>query len=167
MINPPPSNPMCTDRLRFHADLFYYCRTMKDTEIKTLDAMVQHSIRQHIDLIDLLWPLQQQLESPSLDAITKFNTVFSTLQQEIEIFDRELEKQLKMATIPDHIEQLLDRRQSLQQEILHVLKHTVPKACSVKSLMASEIQSVKNGRKALNGYKTQSENQGRIVNRIS
>ena len=140
---------------------------MKDTEIKTLDAMVQHSIRQHIDLIDLLWPLQQQLESPSLDAITKFNSVFSTLQQEIEILDRELEKQLKMATIPDHIEQLLDRRQSLQQEILHVLKHTVPKACSVKSLMASEIQSVKNGRKALNGYKTQSENQGRIVNRIS
>lgn len=140
---------------------------MKDTEIKTLDAMVQHSIRQHVDMVELLRPLQQQLESPSLDAITKFNSVFNVLQQEIEILDNGLEKQLKMAAIPDHIKQLLDRRQSLQQEILYMLKHTVPKACSVKSLMASEIQSVKNGRKALSGYKTQSANQGRIVNRIS
>ncbi len=126
---------------------------MEVTEIDTLDLLAQRSLRQHADMVELLRPLQQQLESPSLDTITKFNLVFSALQQEIEIIDKKLIEQLKSAAVPENIAQLLGLRKSLQQEILHMLKHTVPKASSVKSLMASEIKSVKNGRKALNGYK--------------
>lgn len=140
---------------------------MKVTEITPLDLLAQHSLRQHVDMVELLRPLQQQLESPSLDTITKFNLVFGTLQQEIEIIDKKLIEQLKSAPVPENITQLLNRRKLLQQEILRMLKHTVPKASSVKSLMASEVQSVKNGRKALNGYKMQSDSQGLIVNRIS
>jgi len=140
---------------------------MKVTEINTLDSLAQQSLRQHADMVEILRPLPQQLESPSLDTITKFNLIFATLQQEIEIIDKKLNEQLKLATVPEKITQLLGRRKSLQEEILHMLKHTVPKASSVKSLMASEIQSVKKGRKALSGYRMQSDSQGLIVNRTS
>ncbi len=72
-----------------------------------------------------------------------------------------------MAVFTENITQLLGQRQLLQREILDILGETVSKASSVKSLMANEMQSVKKGRMALNGYKNQSDRQGRIVNRTS
>ncbi len=140
---------------------------MKETKVNTLDLLVQHSLKQHIDMVELLRPLQRQLETTSLDTVTQFNVIYSAFQKEIKITDNRLVTQLNLETVPDYITQLLDQRQTLQKEILHILRQTVLKASSVKSLMASEIQSVKNGRKALGGYKIQAGHQGRIVNRTS
>jgi hypothetical protein len=140
---------------------------MNITETSTLDSLAERSLQQQILMAKMLQPLPMELETSSLETITKFNVNFRTLQQEIKITDKKLMQHLKTAAIPDRIIPLLDQRQSLQREILQMLKHTIPKAGSVKSLMASEIQSVKNGRRALSGYKVQAEPQGKIVSRTS
>jgi hypothetical protein len=140
---------------------------MKISESNTLDSLAERSLKQQMLMVKMLRPLPMELETSSLETITKFNVNFRTLQQEIKITDKKLMQHLKTAAIPDRIIPLLDQRQSLQKEILLLLKHTIPRAGNVKALMASEIQSVKNGRKALSGYKILSEHQGRIVNRTS
>ena len=49
--------------------------------------------------------------------------------------------------------------------MLGLIGETVPKADSVKSLLANEMQTLKHGKKALNGYKSQQGQYGRIVNK--
>ena len=138
--------------------------TMQATEITTLESLAQHSLKQHIDMIELLRPLQQQLETPSLNTVKQFNSIYSAFQRKIKTTDKALIQQLEMSVFTENITRLLGQRQLLQREILDILGQTVSKASSVKSLMASEMQSVKNGRVALNGYKNQSDRHGRIVN---
>ena len=140
---------------------------METTDITPLESLTQHSIRQHIEMVELLRPLQRQLEAPSHETVTRFNILFNSMQREMKITDKQLVEQLKLAVFPINITQLLGRRQLLQKEILQMLKQTSSRAGSVKSLMADEIRSVKNGRKALSGYKIQPERQGKIVNRTS
>jgi len=140
---------------------------METTDITPLESLTQHSIRQHIEMVELLRPLQRQLEAPSHETVTRFNILFNSMQREMKITDKQLVEQLKLAVFPINITQLFGRRQLLQKEILQMLKQTSSRAGSVKSLMADEIRSVKNGRKALSGYKIQPERQGKIVNRTS
>lgn len=140
---------------------------MQVTEITTLESLAQHSLKQHIDMIELLRPLQQQLETPSLNTVKQFNSIYSAFQRKIKTTDKALIQQLEMSVFTENITRLLGQRQLLQREILDILGQTVTKASSVKSLMANEMQSVKNGRVALNGYKNQSDRHGRIVNRTS
>ena len=140
---------------------------MQATEITPLESLAQHSLKQHIDMIELLRPLQQQLETPSLNTVKQFNSIYSAFQRKIKTTDKVLIQQLEMAVFTENITRLLGQRQLLQREILDILRQTVSKASSVKSLMASEMQSVKNGRVALNGYKNQSDRHGRTVNRTS
>ncbi len=140
---------------------------MQATEITTLESLAQQSLKEHIDMIALLRPLQQQLETPSLNTVKQFNSIYSVFQRKIKTTDNALIQKLEMAVFTENITQLLGQRQLLQREILDILGETVSKASSVKSLMANEMQSVKKGRMALNGYKNQSDRQGRIVNRTS
>jgi hypothetical protein len=140
---------------------------MNVTEITPLESLAQHSLRQHIEMVELLRPLQLQLETPSHEAVTQFNVLFSSLQQKMRITDTNLVNVLQKAVFPASITELLGQRQLLQKEIIQMVRQSASRANSVKSLMASEIQSVRNGRKALNGYKIQSDRQGKIVNRTS
>ncbi|MEA3469212.1 MAG: hypothetical protein U9R57_13445, partial [Thermodesulfobacteriota bacterium] len=79
--------------------------------------------------------------------------------------DQKLIEQVKLSgRFSDSITRSLDQLELLQKEIVLLLQETLPRANSLKSLMASEIHSIKNGRKALNGYKIQEYHQGRIVN---
>lgn len=140
---------------------------METIEITRLESLTQHSIRQHIEMVELLRPLQRQLEAPAHETVTRFNILFNSMQREMKITDKQLIEQLKLAVFPVNVTQLLGRRQLLQKEILHMIKQTSLRAGSVKSLMADEIRSVRNGRKALSGYKIQPDRQGKIVNRTS
>jgi hypothetical protein len=140
---------------------------MNVTEITPLESLAQHSLRQHIEMVELLRPLQLQLETPSHEAVTQFNVLFSSLQQKMRITDTNLVNVLQKAVFPASITELLGQRQLLQKEIIQMVRQSASRATSVKSLMANEIQSVRNGRKALNGYKIQSDRQGKIVNRTS
>jgi hypothetical protein len=140
---------------------------MKGHNFKIIENLIRNSLEQQLSMIHLLESLSQQMDAQSLGVVEKFNTGFPVLQQETQKTDDMLIKQLGSTDIPDHIRQLLKQRNSLQNDILTLLKKIVPKAVSVKSLMASEIRSIKNGRQALSGYKNQTDHQGKIVNRAS
>jgi len=140
---------------------------MKHTEITPLDMLVQHSLKQHIDMVELLRPLKKQLETPTLERVTRFNEIYGEFQKKVKTIDKELIEHLEKSRFSESATVLLDQRQMLQREILDILSQTVSRANSVKSLMADEIKTVKNGRKALGGYKTQSDHNGSIVNRTS
>lgn len=125
------------------------------------------SLDEHSEMLEMLESLQQKMDTHSLAYIEKFNTAFYALQQQSQATDKKLFEQLDQKGISEENRQQLDRRNSMQQDILDLLKKTIPMATTAKTLMASEIQTVKDGRKALSGYRNMANNQGKIVNRAS
>lgn len=141
---------------------------MQVPEDEIVTALVVQSLQQQEEMLGLLGELQQQLALGSnnpTNSIENFNILFSTLQIKMQQTDLQLTAQLHESDIPDTTRQLLARRKTLQEHNVRLLKEAVPKARSVTSLLASEMQSLKAGRRALNGYKNVSDRQGSIVNR--
>ena len=138
---------------------------MKIPENNSVDELIEHSLQQQLEMLDMLKSLTQHIEIHSLPHIEKFNTCFHELQQASQHTDKQLLEQSGIAGIPEYLQEQFEQRDLLQHEILRLLKETLPKAKSVKSLMANEIQTVKKGRNALNGYKAQEGKQGRVVNK--
>ena len=130
----------------------------------TLEALVAQSIHQHEEMIGLLGELQHQLATDSTDSIQKFNSTFILLQKNIQQTDLHLTEQLGRSHISDTLRQHIVRRKFLQEHVLQLIKESVPRASSVKSLLMSEMQSLKAGRRALSGYKNASKRQGTIIN---
>lgn len=140
---------------------------MQPTKDEILTAVVVQSLQQQEEMLGLLGTLQQQFTTDSnsqANVIENFNLLFSTLQVKMEEADLQVIEQLGKSDIPDTTRQLLGRRKNMQEHIVRLLKETVPKVRSVKSLLASEIESLKIGRRALNGYKNMSARQGAIIN---
>jgi len=140
---------------------------MNVDEGNILEMLQQKSLEQQLDMIGLLKSLSHTIDDHSSDHIDEFNTRFSTLQQETQETDKALLHELSLVEYSDITEQFLSKKGALQKEITHLLEVVVPKANSVKSLMASEINAVKIGRKALSGYKKSEDHQGKIVNKAS
>ena len=141
---------------------------MQLPENEIVTALVVQSLQQQEEMSGLLGELQQQLalgaNSPT-NSIENFNTLFSTLQGKMNETDQQLTAQLRGFDIPDTTRQLLVKRKNMQEANVRLLKEAVPKARSVTSLLASEMQSLKAGRRALGGYKNVSDRQGSIINR--
>jgi len=141
---------------------------MQVPESEMMTALVVQSLQHQEEMQSLLGELQQQLargsNSPT-NSIENFNKQFSTLQVKMQQTDMQLTTQLRESDIPDTTRQLLARRHTLQEHNVQLLKAAVPKARSVTSLLASEMQSLKAGRRALSGYKNMSDRQGSIINR--
>ena len=70
---------------------------MKISETNTLDSLAERSLKQQMLMVKMLRPLPMELETSSLETITKFNVNFRTLQQEIKITDKKLMQHLKTA----------------------------------------------------------------------
>jgi len=136
-------------------------------ENNILDTVVQQSIKEHLEIIELLSSLEQEIETHSSESINTFNRTFDILRKKAKCTDQTLLEQLNTSVISDSTTQLLNKRRSLQIDILNLLQMTIPRANSVKSLMANEIQSVKKGRTALNGYRNLYCHHGGIVNKAS
>lgn len=132
-----------------------------------VDTLILQSLDEHSEMLGMLTSLQREIDRHSLAYMEKFNTNFHALQQQSQGTDKKIFEQLDQEGIAENIREQLDLRKSMQQDILDLLKKTVPKANAAKTLMASEIQTIKNGRKALSGYRSQINNQGKIVNRAS
>jgi hypothetical protein len=141
---------------------------MKSTDMKILDLLVQQSLQQYGEMFELLRTRAQQLDAHATEQINIFNAKYKTLQKEAMRTDQWLLEKLKAVEVTaSPLAEMLARRKELQRKILVLLKETASKANIVKSLLANELQSIKRGRKALSGYKTNSDHQGRIVNRRS
>ena len=140
---------------------------MKESDIEIVETLIQKSLDQQMKMIHLLKPMSEHVNAHSLGAVEKFNTSFSDLQQETKQTDEILVGHLNSEDVPGTIRQLLEQRNSLQKDVMILLKKILPKAVNAKSLMANEVQSIQNGRKALSGYKNHTAHQGKIVNRSS
>lgn len=140
---------------------------MKENNIEIVETLIRKSFDQQRKMIILLKSLDEQMNAHSIGAVEQFNEKFSDLQQETELTDKILVAQLNPEDATGTISQLLEQRNLLQNDVIILMKKILPKAVSAKSLMANEVQSIKNGRKALSGYKTQIDHQGKIVNRAS
>jgi len=140
---------------------------MQSTDMETLDLLVQRSLQQYGEMFELLQTRGQQLDCHSTDHIQDFNETFTVLQKVAKRTDQKLLEKLKAAEFTESIAGKLARREEMQEKILVLLKETASRANSVKSLLASELQSIKHGRKALSGYKTNPDQQGRLLNKRS
>lgn len=117
-------------------------------------------------MVELLVGLQQKLAEQSTDSIDTFNELFAALQEKTQQTDLDVADLLSQSESSESILHLLGRRASLRDKILGLVKKSMPRARSIKSLLANEMHSLKNGRRALNGYKNVSGNQGKIINSI-
>jgi len=136
------------------------------TEHETLETLAIQSIDQQEAMIGLLGELHHQLLTQCTDSIEKFNAKFTDLQIKTQQTDLYLVEELSHLDINEKIRQLIARRRDLQKQIVQLLNGSLPKARNIKSLLASEMQSLKAGRRAMNGYKNGSERQGTIINRV-
>jgi hypothetical protein len=138
---------------------------MQVNEYEILETLAVQSVKQQEEMIGLLGELHHQFSTQSPDSIQQFNATFSILQEKTKQTDLRLTEQLGLPDISDTARQLLARRTFLQKQIIQLLRESMPRALNVKSLLASEMQSLKAGRRALSGYKNASDRQGTIINR--
>jgi len=141
--------------------------TMQQSDLTTLELLVRRSLEQYGEIYQLLKMVGSNLGSQLSDDIKKFDETLSGLQRQTQETDRQLTDQLKGLGISETLAEPLARRTELQERILVLLKETATRAHCVKSLLVNEMQSLKQGRKALTGYKTNSDYQGRIINKTS
>lgn len=131
----------------------------------TLEQLIHTSLQQLKQMHELVVSLAEKLENHSSSSVTRFNSQFCTLQQQAQHTDKLLEKSLENTRLDSEILLLLEQRRTLQKQILTALKHVLPQANSLKTLLRSEMQAVKQGRNALNGYNTCAEHRkSRIIN---
>jgi len=140
---------------------------MQRMDPETLDGVVSQSVQEYEEIYLLLLTFGQQLESHGPDDINKFHDSLAGLQRVAQRTDRKLIEQLTSVTNSDTVAEKIDNRFVLQQKILALLKETGIRASSIKSLLASEMQAIKHGRRALSGYKSNSAHQGKIVDKKS
>jgi hypothetical protein len=140
---------------------------MNKTDVTTLDLLVRKSLEQYHEIYDMLKLVGPNLDSQLSNHIKKINEALGGMQKLAQETDRELTDLLRAIGISETVAEPLARRTKLQEKILVLLKETAVKANIVKSLLASEMQSLKKGRKAMDGYKTISDYQGRIIAKTS
>ena len=138
---------------------------MQETDNNTLELLYRRSLRQYQEMVTLLHSLGGDLQDQSVGYFIQFNMTFAELQNQIQQTDLEVTQQLNSQLDRANITILWNRREELRMEVLGLIRETIPKANSVKSLLANEMQMVKQGKKALGGYKSQQGKGGRIINK--
>jgi hypothetical protein len=129
----------------------------------TIDSLAEQSIKEHEEMSSLLSRLQGQLTANSLDSIKEFNQSFTSLQSRVQFTDIKLNRLLNQAEILPATQELLDKRLNLQAQVLGQLKEALAPATKIKSLLASEMNTISKGRTAISGYRSNAKKQGRIV----
>jgi hypothetical protein len=140
---------------------------MQRTDLSSLDLLAQKSLQQYGAIFEFLQSTGLQFGTHSTGHIKKFDETLVELQEMAKQTDQQLTEKLRVVEITENITESLARRTELQEKILVLLKEKISRVNSAKSLLASEMQSIKNGRKALTGYRTNSDHQGRIIDKTS
>ena len=140
---------------------------MQTTKPLALGELIELSLDQHMEMVALLRNLQHLLDNQSYAGLLTLNEALCSLQDQIRETDSLLLGELTGARIPADLTPLLDRRTSLQKELLQLLSGILPGAKSIKSFLAREMQTLKTGRNALSGYKSQAPRHGVMINSTS
>ena len=132
-----------------------------------LNTLIAESVDQYTEMRVLLLRLESELENSSASGIAQLVSQFNMLCSDTRNKDRIITHELTSQGVNEIIYQQLESRRNLQAEIISLIEKNLPKANTVKSLYAEEVNSLKKGRKAMNGYKNNSGDLGRIINNSS
>lgn len=134
------------------------------TQLKTLIA---ESVDHYTEMRVVLLQLEVELENGSASGIEELVSQFNLLCSKSRKMDRIIYNMLALHSTFETCNEQLECRRILQAEIVSLIKKNLPKANSIKSILADEVDSLKMGRKAMNGYKQNGDALGRIVNQSS
>ena len=131
-----------------------------------LETALQRSVERYRQMIGLLDTIEQELGTASDEGLLQMNSLLLETQDEVSAADRLIMEYSKGdASLPSAIRNLLAEREKLVGEVLLLNRSVTVKAMGVKSLLAHEIGTLRNGQTALSGYRSPQHHQGRIVNR--
>ncbi len=132
-----------------------------------LNTLIAESIDQYTEMRVFLLQLESELEKSSTRGITQLVSQFNMLCSKSREKDRIISKEIASHGANESCYQQLESRRILQAEIISLIEKNLPRANTIKSLFAEEVNSLKKGRKAMNGYKHNGGDLGRIINRSS
>lgn len=131
---------------------------------------MKETIQLSIDLYSAMLGELEKLENEqfgeqSQPKVTSFNITSSALHQGIRENDQLINSYI-ISTTPTQSEQkLLNERTNTQRRLVEMINKISSSAQNAKSLLASEIQGLKNGRKALSGYKSSGSASKQLIHR--
>lgn len=137
-------------------------------DIQQLESRLNYSISYYGRILSLLQTINEEIGTASQDELQSMSSTLAELQGQATQLDQSIATQLdKEPAKTETIRSLLNKRENLIKEILLLNRNINTKAMGVKSLLAHEIGTLRNGLSALSGYRQKQHNQGRIVNSTS
>ncbi len=134
--------------------------------MQQFEALLSQSIHEYAEILEFLQKMDEEIGTASPEGLLELGESLAQLQNHAAETDQVLLMQLsKHSALAETMQPLLDRREQIMKEILFLNGRITEKASGVKSLIAHEMEKLRTGLSALNGYKQQQNNQGRIVDR--
>lgn len=136
--------------------------------MQQLEPVLSQSIQQYERILDFLQKMDGEIGTASPAELLELSESLTDVQSQATQTDQVLLRQLSNSSARTETMQLLiEKRERIMKEILLLNERITAKASGVKSLIAHEMGNLRNGISALNGYRQQQHNQGRIVNSTS
>jgi hypothetical protein len=136
--------------------------------MQQFEQVFSHSIKQYEVILSFLQKMEKEIGTASPDELLELSKSLADLQSQAAETDQMLLPQLREhSALNEKMAPLIDERELLMKEILLLNARISEKASGVKSLIAHEMEKLRNGISALGGYMQQQNTHGRIVDRIS
>ena len=133
---------------------------------RNFQPILTESIHQYTVIHNLLLMINKEISTATPERLDALNASLVDIQKKAVELDSLIQEELKSPAMLDQQTQSLARtREELVASIIELNKEITVRAVNVKSLLAHEIRTLKNGHSAISGYRTQQEPQGRLVNR--
>jgi chromosome segregation ATPase len=137
-------------------------------DIEQLESQLKYSISYYGRILALLQSIDEEIGTASRDGLLNMSATLAELQGQATRLDQAIATHLsKVPAKNEHVRSLLNKREDVIKEILILNRNISAKAMGVKSLLAHEMSTLRNGLSALSGYRQMQHNQGRIVNSTS
>lgn len=137
-------------------------------DIEQLESGLNSAISYYGRILAILQNIDEEIGTASRDELLSMNATLTELQEQAARLDQAITAQLGQESFKNEsIRSLLNKRGDVIKEILILNRNIRSKAMGVKSLLAHEMSTLRNGLSALNGYRPMQHNQGRIVNSTS
>ncbi|MFH0781247.1 MAG: hypothetical protein V2B20_04740 [Pseudomonadota bacterium] len=136
--------------------------------MQQIETGLRDSINYYTRILALLQNIDGRVGTASQDELTEMNESLKELQAPATQRDQWLLEHLQKVPLKsEFLSSLLEKRDTLVKEVLRLNGRLTAKAMGVKSLLAHEIKTLRNGLSAIKGYSHHENYQGRIVNRSS
>lgn len=130
-----------------------------------LKDTIHLSIQQYEHMLEYMKRLDREVGTASSPALIKLNATLLELQKNTSETEQYLFSQLsKNPEKRDSIKSLIELREHLINDILYFNQRITTKAVGVKSFITHEMGKLHTGLSAMQGYRQQQYNHGRIVN---